>query len=686
MSQELPLLGSASVELAQHVHTFWMDNAAKRGIDLTGFDPNATLSERCNFAKARKLDIAAVLSRFSTQLQQSTKTQVEECIRYAASQGFYVPPEYICVDEGVSGRKSRRAGLDRMRLILQQKLVRALLVYKVSRLFRVAYRGFQFFQEDVVEQGLRAISISQSIDTAEEHTWKQLAYLHGIMDEMLISTIGDHVRSELKTLFAQGYVTGALTVGYQPVPVPGAPSTRLGRPRTVPGVNQDVARLIIQHFEWHRDGMPIKEGWRRWNAVGGPCDPRCKTGRTSYAAYRRMLSNPRYIGCFAFGKKRNRWNSTKDYNVQIPQPETEVVVSQVESLRIVGDELFFAVQQRLTQLKKGPRGPKKRQSIHLWDLVTDIFYCPRCRVRFYQAGANGTGMTCKHSDLCPCKTILRRKQAVLAVCERLSILLQRDADLIERTIARATEIDAAGDESVRADLALVERAVGTLTNKIADLTELLGQGSDYDRALLKDKIRAAQGERDGQLVMKKQLQQLLECSQATITPDRVRSILGDLSRMLNHGAAGNLGSDVVYRAAAVFRLLVGGRVEVHVENRAGRKRKNARGIFHPALIGAIRTELRDHHPLTVPEAPSEEVWLRQPPKRDQLAERVHQLMDIDGLSYREAARALQAEGQNVNSGVVWQIYRRFYEMQGQSVPERAYNNGRPRRLRGSVPD
>lgn len=684
--EALPLTGTASADLAQHVHSFWMEHAVKRGIDLTGFDPNASLLQRCNFAQARKLDIAAILSRFSTKLQQSTKTQVEECIRFAADNGFYVPPEFICVDEGVSGRKSRRAGLDRMRMILKQKLVRALLVYKVSRLFRQAYKGFQFFQEGIVEEGLRAISVSQNIDTAEERTWKQLAYLHGIMDEMLITTIGDHVRSELKTLFAQGYVTGALTVGYQPVPVPGAPLTKLGRPRTVPGVNQDAARLINQHFEWHRDGMPIKEGWRRWNAVGGPCDPRSKTGRTSYAAYRRMLCNPRYIGCFAFGRKRNRWNSTKDYNIQIPQPDTEVVVSQVESLRIVDDELFYAVQQRLACLKKGPRGPKKRTAIHLWDLVTDIFYCPRCRVRFYQTGANGAGMMCKYMDLCPCKTILRRKQAVLAVCERLSLILRRDAELIERTVARATEIDAAGDESVRANLAAVDRTIGTLTNKIADLTELLGQGSEEDRAMLKDKIRAAQGERAGQLVMKNQLQQVLERTQATITPDRVRSILGDLSRLLVHAAAGSLGSDVVYRAAAVFRLLVGDRIEVHIDNRPGRKRKNARGIFRPALISAVRTELRDHRSLETPECVDEEVWLRQPPQKDRLAERVHQLIDIDGLSYREAAKVLQADGQNVNSGVVWQIYHRYHEMQGQPVPERPYNNGRPRKLRGIPPE
>ena len=79
--------------------------------------------------------------------------------------------------------------------------------------------------------------------------------------------------------------------------------------------------------------------------------------------------------------------------------------------------------------------------------------------------------------------------------------------------------------------------------------------------------------------------------------------------------------------------------------------------------------------------PSAEVslWLRKPPLRDRLAPRVHQLIDLDGHSYRSAAKVLQAEGHNINSGVVWQIYRRHYEMTGEPVPKRPYNNGNKRK-------
>jgi site-specific DNA recombinase len=54
-------------------------------------------------------------------------------------------------------------------------------------------------------------------------------------------------------------------------------------------------------------------------------------------------------------------------------------------------------------------------------------------------------------------------------------------------------------------------------------------------------------------------------------------------------------------------------------------------------------------------------------------------MDIQGMSYRDAAAALQKEGHAVNSGNLWYSYRRYYDMHGLPVSKRPYNNGRRRR-------
>jgi hypothetical protein len=181
---DLPIAGSISAEVSDLVHRIWMDEAAKAGVDLSGFDPDGPLVDRLVRAGGKGLQIGTALSRFSTKMQHRTTDQVTECVIYAARYGAYIPPEYVCVDEGVSGRKLRRDGLDRARFILEQRRAKVLFTYKVSRLFRVAYRGFQFFQEEVVED-----PDSQALVTLEVRKTEG-GYLVGIDGSYLEQDVG----------------------------------------------------------------------------------------------------------------------------------------------------------------------------------------------------------------------------------------------------------------------------------------------------------------------------------------------------------------------------------------------------------------------------------------------------------------------------------------------------------------
>src|SRR5437879_2634009 len=130
MSTQLPAAGAAGEDLAVLAHRWWIEAATRAGLDLTGFDPSATLAERLTWAQVRGLEITTVLSRFSSKMQHSTQSQVQECVVFAAWHNMYPAPELICVDEAVSGRKARRDGLDRVKLILKHRLAQTLLVFK----------------------------------------------------------------------------------------------------------------------------------------------------------------------------------------------------------------------------------------------------------------------------------------------------------------------------------------------------------------------------------------------------------------------------------------------------------------------------------------------------------------------------------------------------------------------------
>ncbi len=177
-------VGGASEKLIPLAQKWWIEAATKVGVDMTGFDPAAPLVERIAWAIQAGLEIATVLSRFSSKLQHSTDAQVQHTVESAGGRKLYVLWEFTCVDEAEKGRRVRQDGLDRAKAILKARQANVLLVFKVSRLLRTGYKSFQFVNEEVVEEDLRAISTSQGIDTHDEKTWKALMYLHGLMDEL----------------------------------------------------------------------------------------------------------------------------------------------------------------------------------------------------------------------------------------------------------------------------------------------------------------------------------------------------------------------------------------------------------------------------------------------------------------------------------------------------------------------
>jgi site-specific DNA recombinase len=677
MTIELPDAGAASHEQRCQANTAWLKAALLAGVDTANYPVSGSLADRLTWAKTQNLEIGLVLSRYSSKLGHSTSAQIIECVQGAAARRIFIPAEYLCVDEGVTGRKSRRDGLERAKLILGAKLVRVILVYKVSRLFRVGYKGFAFVQEEVVDEGLRAISVSQAIDTRDEKTWKMLMYLHGLSDEMLLGTIADHVRAGQKQLFQQGYTVGAVPVGYRRVEVRGARPTNLGQPRTMPAVDAEQARHILAAFQDVQSGMPVRRAWKKYRAAGGTSDPRAKGRPMSYNAFRRMLSNRRYTGMWAFGRKRNVWSNKRDGVRQVEQPDTEIVVVSSEELRIVDEETFAAVQAILADRKQRSRAPKRiKEKIALVDLVTDLFVCQECRERFYQAGSDGSWMRCKNADLCPRKGIVKRQEAVRAVCGQLADSILQDRDLVADVIERSMAVDGDGDQELESQVRFLQRQIAQRNAKVADLADLAGQGSDDDRATLKAKIRATQADLAAFVAARTRLERQIACRQR-LRPDDARQVLDDLKSLLLQAADGELGEQAVYRALAVFKALTGGQIAVDIRQRPARKQTVVQATFKLHLLHAVSNATGVATDARLPPT-TIQVWLRPPPKSDQLAERVHQLIDVERRSYRDAAKVLQAEGHQVNSGNVWTIYRRYYEMRGLPVPERPYNNGHPR--------
>jgi hypothetical protein len=320
----------------------------------------------------------------------------------------------------------------------------------------------------------------------------------------------------------------------------------------------------------------------------------------------------------------------------VPQ-KGEVITIQCEELRILPDQVYFELQKLFASRKSGPRGPRKNKAAELHDLVTEVFRCPHCGRRFYTAGAHGQAMRCANLT-CPCPVMVNRREAVQGICEKLTELIHTDTDLIVHAVATTHALDEANDDIVR-HLAELERKERALTNRIQDLTELAGEGSDVDRVEFKAMIKAALVDRAGVRA------ELTRCRQQVIgrepvTPEQVRSVLGEFGQLLQDGAAGALGPDAVYRAAEVFRRLVGGHVEVHIEPRAGRKRGLVRGRFVPYLQQTVSAGVVPGAVVNPSASAAIEVWLRRAPRLDAIAGEVRRLYEEEGLGFRTIAKRL----------------------------------------------
>jgi len=655
----------------QHLaRTTWAQAVKKFGLDDSCIDHNAPLRTRLTQAIKAGLPIGVIYTRFSTKKQGSTDDQLRACVETAAANGVYVDPELIAIDEAVSGRKSQRLGFERARALLAETPAKTLVTYSTSRLYRRGYMANRFLQEEIVDEGYRAITVAEQLDT-DSSDWDFKSGFYAIRDDQAVKSLAKDVRNGQIGMHANGYATGAIPVGFIGVEDPDAQRTRRNLMRRRLAVDPEQAQIIRRAFERVANGMRIAEAYRLYKAEGGKADPRSQSGIMQPAPFRRLLSRPSYIGIVAYGRKRNRFIAKTDSVVQDTMPEEEVRFYRDEDLRIVSDELFYNVQEKLGKLKSGPRGPRCQKDPLLWDLVTGCFFCSSCDRRFYVCGAVNTSMHCPNPE-CKAHGIVKREDAVVAIVDKLQRMLQDDAVLQQLVSEACTERDDADEERTQQDIATLTAQINRATARISDLQELAGEGSERARAETKAKIRAAQANRDA-LERDRALLTNQAGAGEPVTPEQVHDQLADLRALLLDGAAGCLGSERVDEAAEAFRLLVGNRVDVHVMSRPGRKQTVVRAVFTPNLLGIVGNGVEPEP------VPAISVWLRRPPQMDRIAALVKHLYTRFDMGYPRAAAALTRAGISVAKSNVYSSYLRYFKMSGLPKPPSRPPGRRPRK-------
>jgi site-specific DNA recombinase len=305
--------------------------------------------------------IAAIYARKSTEQErgESVERQEQGCRALASAQGWHVDDRYVFVDKAVSGAEfAKRPGLQALLATLAHRPVpvQLVLVTDKDRLGReqieTAYLLKQF-----ARAGVRVVETTtgQPIALATP-TDKVLLSVSSFAAEVERDQARHRTHQALLLKARQRQVTGGRVFGYLNRDVYPAGADSTSRPKRCyveRVVHEPEAAVVRRIFELYARGMGLRTIAHRLNDEGAlaPLPRRADRPRGwAPSSVREVLYRELYRGVIMWNrtKKRDNWGCKK----QTPRDPSEWIREPDETLRIVSEELWQAVHDRLACVRQ----------------------------------------------------------------------------------------------------------------------------------------------------------------------------------------------------------------------------------------------------------------------------------------------------------------------------------------------
>lgn len=297
----------------------------------------------------------AVYARYSSDRQSpcSIADQNRKCEQFAGAREWRVLQDHVYSDAAMSGTISDRAGLQRLLVAAESKPrpFDVILVDDTSRLSRKMSDAFQF-SDRLKFAGVRTVFVSQGFDSDSEQSDILMA-VHGITDSEYIKGLSKKTFRGLEGRVLQHLHHGGRVFGFRSVPIEDkSRRDQYGRPLFVGArlqVAPEQAKIVRKIFTLYADGLSIKATTKALNREHVE-SPRPRPGREhSWApsSVKNILENRRYIGVVTYGRTKKIRNPTTGKRIYRHNPESEWTKVASPEQRIVSDELFQRVQDRL---------------------------------------------------------------------------------------------------------------------------------------------------------------------------------------------------------------------------------------------------------------------------------------------------------------------------------------------------
>ncbi len=334
---------------------------------------------------------AAIYARVSSDQQKEDNTiasQTAALVAFASSHGYGVPDDWIFEDEGFSGATLVRPGLERVRDLVAEGQVQAVLVLSPDRLSR-KYAYQVLLTEEWLRQGVQTIFVNAPQSNSPED--QLLLQFQGMIAEYERAQILERSRRGKRHRAKQGEasVLSAAPYGYRYV--------RKTEDRAAYfEVIEAQAEVVRQVYELYTvQALSIGAITRRLNELGVPTrkEQSCWERSTVWG----MLRNPAYRGTACFGKTQEsarQRRSSRAVRMRV-QPPRRGARTQRETPRdqwiqipvpaLVDERTFDLAQERLQDNKRlAPRRTIEPS------IVQGLVHCAGCGYALYRSSTQSS--------------------------------------------------------------------------------------------------------------------------------------------------------------------------------------------------------------------------------------------------------------------------------------------------------
>ncbi|WP_240806612.1 recombinase family protein [Polyangium spumosum] len=317
----------------------------------------------------------ALYARRSTDEHQmaSVEVQLQEAQRYVLANGGTVAPDHVFIDDAVSRAEfKKRPGLISLLNAANAGQFDAVIVRDDSRLGGDTFRSGLVIQ-DLLETGTRLFYYYKNEEvTLDGAVDKFMIAARSFAAELEREKTSQRTHEHLLTKARRGLVVGGRVYGYDNAEVLDGEQ----RVRVEYKINEEQAQIIRELFKRYADGEGLRSIVKDLNARRVPPPRAGKRGTGSWAtsAVWSMLRRERYRGILVWNTREKTYKGgTK---VRIARDPSEWIRAEAPQLRIVDDELWFAVQARAqTQEHRESRRGAGRPARHL---LSGLGRCGQC--------------------------------------------------------------------------------------------------------------------------------------------------------------------------------------------------------------------------------------------------------------------------------------------------------------------